>query len=107
LRRGQNGELKCLFTANAAADIFYLYSRARDVKTARAALDFLLTRYSAVSVTHEDCVRALSLAIEDFEDALAVVCAQKANADCIVTRDEKLIKADSPVRIIPPGELAG
>jgi predicted nucleic acid-binding protein len=106
MRRGQNGELECLFTANAAADIFYLYSRARDIKSARAALDFLLARYGVVSVTHEDCVRALSLGIEDFEDALAVVCAQKATADCIVTRDEELLAADSPVRIVSPGELA-
>ena len=27
LKRSQDGELICLLTANAAADIFYLYSR--------------------------------------------------------------------------------
>ena len=43
LLRGQNGELTCLLTANAAADIFYLYSKARDIQSAKAALDFLLS----------------------------------------------------------------
>jgi predicted nucleic acid-binding protein len=106
LRRGQKGEVACLFTANTAADIFYLYSRARDEQSARAALAFLLTRYSVVSVTHEDCIRALSLAIEDFEDALMVACAEKTRVDCIVTRDERLLKANSSVKIVSPGELA-
>jgi len=54
LIRGQNGEFTCLFTANAASDIFYLYSKARDIKSANAALDFLLKTYSIVSVTHDE-----------------------------------------------------
>ena len=36
LKRAQSGEFTCLFTANAAADIFYLYSRARDMKSAKS-----------------------------------------------------------------------
>jgi predicted nucleic acid-binding protein len=60
LIRGQNGGIDCMFTANAAADIFYLYSRARDMKSAKAALDFMLTQYKVVSVTHDDFIsRAL------------------------------------------------
>jgi predicted nucleic acid-binding protein len=78
LLRGQKGEFTCLFTANAATDIFYLYSKARDVKSARTAMGFLLNIYGVVSVTHEDCAGALSFAMDDFEDALVVVCAKKA-----------------------------
>ena len=100
LKRAQSGGFTCLFTANAAADIFYLYSRARDMKAARAALDFLLNHYEIVSVTHEDCKAALTLPIEDFEDALVVVCAQRAGADYIVSRDDKFLLADSPVKLI-------
>ena len=74
LMLGQRNKFKCLFTANAATDIFYLYSKARDVKSANIALGFLLKVYSVVSVAQEDCLAALSLPILDFEDALVVAC---------------------------------
>ena len=106
LRRSQDGkEFTCLFTANAAADIFYLYSKARDMKSANAALNFLLSNYGVVSVTHEDCKAAVVLNIEDFEDALVVVCAQNAGADFIVTRDDKLHRVDSTVKLISPKDF--
>ncbi|MCL2367286.1 MAG: PIN domain-containing protein [Oscillospiraceae bacterium] len=105
LMQGQDGKFTCLFTANAAADIFYLYSKARDMKNATTALAFLLKTYTVVSVTHEDCNAAISLGIEDFEDSLVAVCAKKANADYIITRDEKFLTEDSPVRTISPSEF--
>ena len=106
LKRSQeDSKFICLFTANAATDIFYLYSKARDINSAKAALEFLFMAYDVVSVTHEDCIVALSLSIDDFEDALVVTCAQKAEADYIVSRDKEFLKADSPVRVISPPEL--
>jgi len=105
LMHSQRGKLTCLFTANAAADIFYLYSRARDVKSANVALDFLLKTYGVVSVTHEDCAAALSLSIADFEDALVAVCAKKVSADYIITRDEKFLTETSPIKVISPSEF--
>jgi predicted nucleic acid-binding protein len=106
LKRAEGGkEFVCLFTANAAADIFYLYSRARDMRSAKTALDFLLEKYGVVTVTHEDCKTALSLPIEDFEDALAVVCARNVNADYIVTRDDEFLRVDSSVKLISPKDF--
>ena len=106
LRRSQGGQaFTCLFTANAAADIFYLYSRARDMKSANTALDFLLSNYGVVSVTHDDCKAAVALNVEDFEDALVVVCAQNAGADYIVTRDDKFLRVDSRVKLISPKDF--
>ena len=105
LKRAENGELTCLFTANAATDIFYLYSRARDVESARIALSFLFSRYGVVSVTHEDCKEALSLPMGDFEDALVVVCAHKADVGYIVTRDDKFLACKLPVKTISPKAL--
>ena len=105
LRRGQDGALTCLFTANAAADIFYLYSRARDVPSAKAALEFLLRQYGVVSVTGEDCTKALSFPIDDFEDALVLACGEKAGIDYIVTRDEDFLQSVSSIKIITPSKL--
>jgi predicted nucleic acid-binding protein len=106
LKRAQGeNEFSCLFTANAASDIFYIYAKVRDMISAKTALNFLITKYGVVSVTQEDCVNALSLAIDDFEDALAIICAQKANAEYIVTRDEKFLQIIMPVKIITPIEF--
>ncbi len=105
LRRAQNGDITAVFTANAATDIFFLYSRARDIKSARIALTFLLNRFGVVDVTHDNCIDALKLSNEDFEDALVSVCALGAQADCIVSRDEGFLQADSPVRVITPETL--
>lgn len=105
LRCAQDGKIKCLFTANAATDIFYLYSKAHDVKTAKSALKFLLTNYEVVSVTQEDCINALSLSMDDFEDALVTICAKKEEVDYIVTRDDKFLSNRSPVKMINPKEL--
>jgi len=105
LINGQNGKLTCLITANATTDIFYLYSKARDISSANAALDFLLKTYSVVSITHEDCTAAISLPIKDFEDALVAVCAKKANADYIITRDDTFLADASTVKTISPNEF--
>jgi len=107
LLRAQNGEFKCCFTANAATDIFYLYSRARDISAARSALGFLFSHYDIVAVTHDDCVNALSLPIDDFEDALVVACAERADVDYIVTRDDDFLRMPSNIALIRPDEFLG
>jgi len=105
LLRAQNGEFACYFTANAATDIFYLYSKARDMKSARQVLNFLLATYKVVPVTHEDCISAMSIPIEDFEDALVSACAKKAEADYIVSRDDKFLQGNSPIKVIEPKDF--
>jgi predicted nucleic acid-binding protein len=105
MRKGRGGEINVRFTANAASDIFYLYTKARDLQSARSAMDYLLAHYRVVSVTHEDCQSAMSLPIDDFEDALVAACAKKAGVDCIVTRDERFLRDKSPVPLITPNEL--
>jgi len=107
LLRAQNGEIKCCFTANAVTDIFYLYSKARDLTAARSALNYLLTNYAVISISHEDCANALSLPIDDFEDALVVACAKRAGIDYIVTRDERFLASDSAVHLISSENFLG
>ena len=101
----QNGEINCCFTANAATDIFYLYSKARGVRSARNALGFLLSNYYVVTVSHKDCIDALSLPMDDFEDALVVICSKEAGVDYIVTRDDGFLREESDVPLISPNGL--
>jgi len=98
-------KIQCCFTANTITDIFYIYSKAHNPNTARSALSYLLSNYKVISVAHEDCIEALSLPIDDFEDALIVVCAAKEKVDYIVTRDEEFLQNESPVPLISPSAL--
>ena len=102
---GQNGKIKCFFTANAATDIFFLYSKARGRKTAKYALAFLLGTYGVVTVTKEDCLKALDLQNDDFEDVLVEICAKNVNADYIISRDDKFADIATEVKVIKPDEL--
>ena len=102
---GQSGKVKCVFTANAMSDIFYLYSKVRSRKEAKVALGFLLNTYSVVSVTQEDCSKALTLPNDDFEDALVEVCAKSVGADYIVSRDSEFKDVATVVKVITPDEL--
>ncbi len=105
MRRAQDGTVSAMFTANTVTDIYYLYSKARDAKAARSAIEFLLGQYEVVGVTHEDCVNALKIGFDDFEDALLCVCAKKAHADYIVSRDEAFLRSELPVKVISPQEF--
>lgn len=105
LMLGSTGKIDCHFTANAATDIFFLYSKARSMKEANIALEFLLKTYKVVPITQEDCLKALALPNEDFEDSLVEVCAKKVNADYIISRDEMFAKIATVVKIIKPDDL--
>jgi len=74
-------------TANTLTDIFYIVSKSTSEVIARKTIKNLLLIFSIVSVDGEDCQKAIDLPMGDFEDALVVVCAEKANLDYIVTND--------------------
>jgi predicted nucleic acid-binding protein len=105
LELGRTGEIICAFTANAAADIFYIYGKSRGKKSAKRALAHLMSNLDVISVEKADCNRALSLPNDDFEDALVEVCAKKSGADFIVSRDDEFIAVASEVRVIKPDEF--
>ena len=94
----------CL-SANSLTDIFYVLQKSIGAAAAKATIKKLMDLFEIVSVNEEDCLNALSLPIDDFEDALVIVCAKKAEAAYIVTRDELLLKTTSPVPIVSPSEL--
>lgn len=75
-------------TANCLTDIFYVVSKNRDEITAKKVIMKLLLSFSVVSVTGEDCWQAVDSPLKDFEDALVVVCAEKAALNYIVTNDK-------------------
>ena len=84
-------EVNGYLTANCLTDIFYIISKIRDEPIARKTIKNLLLSYNVVSVDGQDCQKALDLPMRDFEDALAVACAEREGLDYIVTNDRSFL----------------
>ena len=93
-------------TASTITDIYYVARRVlRDAVKAKNIVATLLNSFSVASVDKSDCIKALELAISDYEDALVSVCAKKVKARYIITRnlrdfEESAVPAVSPQRLI-------
>lgn len=94
----------CL-SANSLTDIFYVLRKSISVDATKATIKKLMELFEIISVNEEDCPNALSLPIDDFEDALVITCAVKTGTVYIVTRDKLLLKTNSPVTIVSPEKL--
>jgi predicted nucleic acid-binding protein len=92
-------------TANSLTDIFYVLKKSIGAAGAKSAIRQLMELLETISINEEDCINALSLPMDDFEDALVAICARKAEADYIVTRDEEFLSQTAPVTTISPRKL--
>ena len=100
-----DGRFDGCITTNSATDIFYVMKKAAGASAAKNLLTHLFNLFEVLTVAGEDCREALLLPMDDFEDALLVVCAKKVKADYIVSRDEDFLKTSSPVPIVSPKEF--
>ena len=91
--------------ANSLTDIFYVLEKVQGAKKTKGTIANLITAMNVIPLTENDCSDALQLPMDDFEDAVIAVCAKKVNADCIVSRDEKFIKAETAVKVLTPKQL--
>lgn len=94
-----------IVSANSITDLYYLARKGIGDRLAREAVFDILSLFDVAPVDGDVCAMALNTPMEDYEDAVLAVCAARAGADCIVTRDEGLIKADCPVQVRRPKEL--
>ncbi|MCL1809940.1 MAG: PIN domain-containing protein, partial [Clostridiales bacterium] len=91
--------------ANSLTDIYYVVKKVQGAEKTKETIANLITAMNILPLTDSDCKQALALPMNDFEDAIIAVCASKVNADFIVTRDEKLIKARTDVEVVTPKQL--
>lgn len=98
-------KIQGVIAASSITDIYYIARKQIGDEAARAAIWNLLTVFDIAGVDGEDCASALSVPMSDYEDALLAVCAKRAEADYIATRDEGFIAANSPVSAKSPKEL--
>lgn len=89
-------------TANCLTDIYYIARKSLSDADAREALHNLFHVFSVVDLWATDCEAALDLAMDDYEDAVATICAHKAGVEYIVTRDEGFLRAKTKPPAISP-----
>lgn len=92
-------------SANSLTDIFYVLRKAHGIDKAKIMLQKLTLILNIIGIDPEDCINALSLPMNDFEDAIIAVCAEKIGADFIVSRDEGFIKSESSVKVVTSEQL--
>jgi predicted nucleic acid-binding protein len=83
-------------SAHAITTVHYLVERERSRGVARTAVADLLSIVDVVPVDRADLLRALSLEVRDFEDAVHVAAALRVGAEWIATRDVRHYRT-SPV----------
>ena len=81
------GKIKAYVSASSMTDIFYVSRKKLSLPTARQAIENLLALFEIVDVGREDLSGALTIPIDDFEDALQAYCAKKAKVTTLITRD--------------------
>lgn len=104
LARIEEGTLQGLVAAHTMTTLHYLLSKHLGKARSRRALLDLLQLLRVVAVDEDRLRHALGLNWADFEDAVQAACAEKAEAEYVVTRDKRGF-ARSAVKPISPAEL--
>ena len=92
-------------TAKAVTDIYYLMHRyTHDDAQSRRALSAIFALFDVLDTAGLDCRRAISSEISDYEDAVMVESAIRAEVDCIVTRNKRDYEKSS-VPVYSPAEF--
>jgi len=98
-----DNKLEGYITANSVTDIFYIAKKHLSQSDLRNTMRSLFAIFSIVDVLGTDCRKALDFPLDDYEDALLVVCSSKTAIDYIITRDEEFLqKAKLSIPVISP-----
>jgi predicted nucleic acid-binding protein len=91
--------------ASAVTDVYYIIRQSvRDAEKSKEAIIGLTTLISLCDTVAGDINAALTLPVNDFEDAVIAAIAKREKADYIVTRNEAGFR-NSPVPAISPAML--
>ena len=95
-------QISAAITASTASDIYYISQKyLKDETVTKAHLKKLFTLVEIVAVDGTDCVSAFDTGINDYEDSLLAVCAEKWQAECIISRNTKDFTASLVPAITP------
>ena len=90
-------------TAKQTADIHYItrkqFKGERNVDAkARHVLANIFTLFEIIDTLASDCINALVISNDDYEDSILIATAKRTNIDCIVTANPKDFRS-SPVKV--------
>ena len=89
-------------TANSVTDIYFLMHKAlHSAAETRKALGILFSLFEIIDTCGIDCRKALTSGVSDYEDAVMIETASRAEIDCIVTRNLKDY-AGAPMPVYSP-----
>ena len=88
--------IEAFTTASSITDIYYITAKRLGDSQAREVLYNLLGILGIISVDGADCAKALDLPISDFEDALVVTCAEKADVGYVISSDKDFLCVKTP-----------
>ena len=92
-------------TANSVTDIYFLMHKAlRSAAETRKALGILFSLFEIIDTCGIDCRKALTSGVSDYEDAVMIETAARAEIDCIVTRNLKDY-AGAPMPVYSPTQF--
>ncbi|MGC9457407.1 MAG: type II toxin-antitoxin system VapC family toxin [Halothiobacillaceae bacterium] len=103
LDRVLDGPVKGVVSAHAVTTIHYLVKRYRDASVAHEAVEWLMRHFEIAPIGRAQLLRAKSLRLTDFEDAVVAAAAESSGCEFIVTRNIKDF-AGSPVHALTPDE---
>jgi len=101
-----DNKLEGFITANSTTDIYYIAKKYLNQNDLRNIMCSLFAIFSIVDVLGTDCQKALDFPLDDYEDALLVVCSDKTAIDYIITRDKEFLqKAKPSMPVISPADF--
>jgi len=96
----RNEEIEAFTTAGSITDIYYVVAKRQGNNFAGDAIMRLLGVIGIITVSGEDCVEALDLPLDDFEDSLVTVCADKEKVNIIISNDKKFIQTNPNLAVV-------
>lgn len=93
-----------VISALSVPNIVYILRKELDPDKTKEIIDRLLLIFDIAELTAEDLRKAAEMKTADYEDAVQMCCAERINADFIVTRNIRDF-VSSPVPAVKPSEL--
>lgn len=100
----ETGILDGYVSALSIPNIVYILRKELDPDKTKTVIDRLFMLFDIVELMPDDLKKAADMKLPDFEDAVQMVCADRIDADFIVTRNIRDFSA-SKVTAVKPTEL--
>ena len=100
----ETGILNGYVSALSIPNIVYILRKELDPDKTKTVIDRLFMLFDIVELMPDDLKKAADMKLSDFEDAVQMVCADRIDADFIVTRNIRDFSA-SKVTAVKPTEL--